>query len=95
MGANNARNPGSSQAPWSASLKSLGPTLKGAKKRVYKIMTREAQEVLYAAIALRDERGWVFRYARDDAKYQIVDIRKMKRLEKALQRYKPIKECWS
>ena len=45
---------------------------------------RLEQEVLWAALALRDEKGWIFRYARDDVKYQIVDIKKMKRLEKAL-----------
>ncbi len=61
----------------------------------YKILTKEAQAVLYAALALRDEKGWCFRYSRDDVKYQIVDIKKMKRLEKALQRYRPIKDCWS
>lgn len=52
------------------------------------------REVLRAALALRDEKGWIFRYARDDVKYQIVDIKKMKRLEKALQRYKPLKGSW-
>lgn len=56
---------------------------------------RRAREVLWAALALRDEKGWIFRYARDNVKYQIVDIKKMKQLEKALQRYKPIKDCWA
>lgn len=60
----------------------------------YKILTPAAKEVLYAALALRDDRGWIFRYARDDVKYQIVDIKKMKRLEKALQRFKPMKGSW-
>lgn len=55
----------------------------------YKILTPAAKEVLYAALALRDECGWIFRYARDNVKYQIVDIKKMKRLEAALERYKP------
>jgi hypothetical protein len=55
---------------------------------------RLEQEVLWAALALRDEKGWIFRYARDSVKYQIVDIKKMKRLEKALQRYKPLKDGW-
>jgi hypothetical protein len=58
--------------------------------RKYKVMTPEAKEVLSAALALRDKEGWIFRYARDDVKYQIVDIKKMKRLEKALERYKPL-----
>jgi len=62
--------------------------------RRYPILTKEAQAVLKAALALRDERGWVFRYARDNVKYQIVDIKKMKRLEAALQSYKPLKGNW-
>lgn len=57
----------------------------------FKVLTPAAQEVVYAALALRDEKGWIFRYSRDDVKYQIVDIKKMKRLEKALQRLKPLK----
>jgi hypothetical protein len=54
----------------------------------------DAIEVLHAALALRDEKGWIFRYSRDDVKYHIVDVKKMKRLEKALQRYKPLKGSW-
>lgn len=66
-------------------------TMKRSVVRRYKVLTPAAQEVIYAALALRDEGGWIFRYARDDVKYQIVDIRKMKRLEKALQIFKPLK----
>lgn len=62
--------------------------MKSTVKR-YKLLTKEAQEVLYAALALRDKKGWCFLYARDDVKYQIVDIKKMKRLEKAPERYAP------
>ena len=64
------------------------------KVKRYRVLSKEAQEIIYAALALRDERGWIFRYARDDMKYQIVDIKKMKRLEKALERYKPLKGSW-
>lgn len=71
-----------------------GRSLTDATKRTYKILTPAAKEVLAAALALRDEKGWCFRYARDDVKYHIVDVKKMKRLEKALERYKPLKGNW-